>query len=41
MSCMSDVTVEKTIISAAPVRNSRISLTHITRDIANATISAP
>ena len=36
MSWISDVTVENTTISAAPVRNSRMSLSHSTRDTANA-----
>ena len=41
VSCTSDVTVENTSINAAPVRNSRMSLTHSTRDRANAMISIP
>ncbi len=41
ISCTSEVTVENTTISAAPVRNSSSSLSQRTRDIANAMISTP
>ena len=41
MSCTSEVTVENTIISAVPVKRSRISLSHSARDMENARIRTP
>ena len=41
VSCTSEVTVENTIISAAPVMNSSRSLSHIVRDIEKPTMSRP
>ena len=41
MSCTSEVTVEKTTISDAPVKNSRMSLIQSVRDIAKPTMNTP
>ena len=41
INCTSEVTVEKTTISAAPVRNSSRSLNHSVRDMAKPMMKRP